>query len=58
VPQPQAEGDRLADPDRINLSNLQRQLVHATGRVGAFRSNAHAPHMSTPQPCIPYSPSK
>ena len=26
----------IADPDRVNLTNLQRQIVHATGRVGAF----------------------
>jgi molybdopterin/thiamine biosynthesis adenylyltransferase len=27
----------IAAPDRVNLTKLQRQLVHATGRVGAFR---------------------
>jgi len=36
----------IADPDLVNLTNLQRQLVHATGRVGAFRVEcARAAHV-------------
>ena len=27
----------VADPDRVDLSNLQRQIVHATGRVGSLK---------------------
>ena len=30
----------ITDPDRVDLTNLQRQIVHATERVGALRLRA------------------
>ncbi|WP_409365535.1 ThiF family adenylyltransferase, partial [Klebsiella pneumoniae] len=33
---------RLVDADRVELSNLQRQIIHAQARIGEFKAESAA----------------
>src|SRR5436190_24184900 len=42
----------LADPDSVSLSNLQRQVLFATGDVGKGKTDAAAEHLAALNPYV------